>query len=187
MKFSLQRVYRVSACFPKDVTNGVTLLAMTDQQRILKSQYHASLAMLRQGIEACPDDLWLREAKNPFWKLSYHTLYFTHMYLQRNFESFVPWESHRAGPNKMDETGGGPYTKAEILAYWVVCDQMVDAALGKLDLSSSESGFSWYPVSKLEHQIISIRHIQHHAAQLADRLRAAIDFGMRWVGSAEVK
>ena len=28
-------------------------------------------------------------------------------------------------------------------------------------------------MSKLEHQLVNLRHIQHHAAQLADRLRSA--------------
>jgi len=44
-----------------------------------------------------------------------------------------------------------------------------------LDLDSAESGFSWYQMSKLEHQLVNIRHIQHHGAQLADRLRSAAD------------
>ena len=51
-----------------------------------------------------------------------------------------------------------------------------------LDLDSTESGFSWYRMSKLEHQLVNIRHIQHHGAQLADRLRSAADIGIRWVG-----
>ena len=51
-----------------------------------------------------------------------------------------------------------------------------------LDLNSTESGFSWYRMSKLEHQLVNIRHIQHHGAQLADRLRSAADIGISWVG-----
>jgi hypothetical protein len=47
------------------------------------------------------------------------------------------------------------------------------AALDKLDLENSQSGFPWYRMSKLEHQLVNLRHIQHHAAQLADRLRSA--------------
>jgi hypothetical protein len=37
-------------------------------------------------------------------------------------------------------------------------------------------------MGKLEHQFINIRHIQHHAAQLADRLRVAKNVGVAWVG-----
>ena len=35
-----------------------------------------------------------------------------------------------------------------------------------------------------EHQLVNLRHIQHHAAQLADRLRTARDHGVRWVGGS---
>ncbi len=66
--------------------------------------------------------------------------------------------------------------------YWSFCDRIVDDAVDALDLDSAESGFSWYRMSKLEHQLVNLRHIQHHGAQLADRLRSAADIGIRWVG-----
>ena len=68
-----------------------------------------------------------------------------------------------------------------------MCDAMVDSAVDAFDPLSSESGFSWYKVSKLEHQIISIRHIQLGAAQLAARLRAALNVGVEWVGAGASK
>ena len=43
----------------------------------LKSQYHASLAMLREAIERCPPEEWLStDHKNAFWQVSYHALFF---------------------------------------------------------------------------------------------------------------
>jgi hypothetical protein len=39
-------------------------------KEIIKSQYGASLAMLRQAIVGCPDSLWQNpEHKNQFWHL----------------------------------------------------------------------------------------------------------------------
>jgi len=32
-------------------------------------------------------------------------------------------------------------------------------------------------------QIVNIRHIQHHAAQLIDRVRSAAGVGIRWVAA----
>jgi hypothetical protein len=55
-------------------------------------------------------------------------------------------------------------------------------AVDTLDLDNPQSGFHWYKMSKLEHQFVNIRHVQHHAAQLADRLRAAADIGTPWIG-----
>ena len=57
---------------------------------------------------------------------------------------------------------------------------MDDDAVAGLDLNDPQNGFSWYNVPKAEHQIINIRHIQYHQAQLADRLRAATGAGVGW-------
>jgi len=78
-----------------------------------------------------------------------------------------------------------PYTRGEVLDYWRACDELVDGAVDALNLHDPVSGFSWYEVPKFEHQIINIRHIQHHTAQLADRLRAAADVGINWVGAPD--
>src|SRR5512147_1987592 len=71
---------------------------------ILKSQYHAALAMLRDSIERCPEGLWSSsEFRNPFWRIAYHSLYYTHFYLQPNADSFRPWEHHQTGIQFMDD------------------------------------------------------------------------------------
>ncbi len=75
-----------------------------------------------------------------------------------------------------------PYSKAQVLELWAICDGLVDGAVDGFDLDSPECGFWWYTMGKLEHQFINIRHIQHHTAQLADRLRVAKDVGVPWVG-----
>ncbi len=164
---------------------------------VLKSQYHATLAMLRETIEGCPDELWFsKEYTNSFWQIAYHSLFFAHLYMQPNEAAFRPWEHHQSDVQNPDGIPGPPdpnsalpliprpYTRAEVLAYWSVCEQMVDRAVDALDLRSPDSGFSWYKVSKLEHQIINIRHIEHHMAQLADRLRSSAGTGVKWVGAA---
>jgi hypothetical protein len=38
-------------------------------------------------------------------------------------------------------------------------------------------------MSKLEHQFVNIRHIQHHGAQLIDRVRSATHVGIGWVAA----
>lgn len=159
----------------------------------LKGQYHAALGMLRQAIDRCPESLWTSNGHPcPFWHIAYHTLFFTHLYLQLNEKAFHPWEHHRdeyqflgtlPWPPHRPPNIGEPYTRAEIREYWRVCDQIVDSTVDTLDLSSPDCGFSWYTMPKLEHQVMNIRHIQHHAAQLADRLRSAADLGVDWLGS----
>src|SRR5262245_20948685 len=166
---------------------------------VLKSQYHASLAMLRDAVARCPADVWSsREHKNAFWQVAYHTVFFTHLYLQRDETSFRPWAQHQAAVQHQDGIAGpadpnsplplipNPYTQQQVLEYLAFCDQMVDAAVDGLDLDSPDCGFWWYKLSKMEHQFVNIRHVQHHTAQLADRLRSAADIGIAWVGARPV-
>ena len=154
----------------------------------LKSQYYASLAMLSGAIDACPAELWTSDRYvNPFWQVAYHTLFYTHLYLQPAEADFVPWKHHREAHNRF-ATGPDegliliPYSVAEIQSYCHYCQGMVDAAVDRLDLTAPESGFYWYRMSKLEHQFVNLRHIQHHTGQLADRLRQEADRGVEWVG-----
>jgi hypothetical protein len=165
----------------------------------LKSQYHAGLRMLRLAIEACPDDLWAKDAhRNAFWLVAYHVLFYTHFYLEPHADDFRPWERHRpevqymsrAAPGGAGEEGAGragderfePYSKRDLLEYWEACDARVDAAVDALDLTSPESGFYWYAMSKVEHQMLNLRHLGHHAGQLYDRVRSATGRGVDWVG-----
>ena len=173
---------------------------------VLKSQYHAALAMLRDAIERCPDRLWATgDYRNPFWRIAYHVLYYTDFYLQPNADSFRPWEKHQTGIQFMDDLErpanrasigelphrpsrtGEPYKKDEVLAYWSICDSSIDRAVDALDLAAPDCGFFWYKVTKLEHQLISLRHLQHHTAQLADRVRATTNTGIAWVGNVAAK
>lgn len=162
---------------------------------VLKSQYHAALAMLRDAIDQCPDDLWLdTRPTNAFWQIAYHALFFTQLYLGADLASFRPWAEHQRDTQNEDGIGGPPdpastlpvipraYSKEQVIRYWEICDRMVDGAVDALDLRRKDSGFHWYKMSKLEHQIVNIRHIQHHTAQLADRIRAAKNSGVKWVG-----
>jgi hypothetical protein len=163
---------------------------------MLKSQYHAALAMLGETIKRCPGDVWANpNHRNAWWQVAYHTLFFAHLYLQPNEAAFRPWREHQADVQNPDGIAGPPdpnsslplipqpYSRDQILEYWSICDEMVDNAVDALDLLSRNSGFSWYKVSKLEHQIVNIRHIQIGAALLAERLRSEADIGIGWVGS----
>lgn len=177
--------------------------AIAHMRAVLASQFHAGLAMLRQAIERCPDELWTndRDYPNPFWRIAYHTLYYVHLYIQPSAADFTPWEHHQTSIQDMDDIPappgilelielphrppqtGEPYTKEQLLAYQRICEDMIDEAVDALDLLAPDSGFSWYRVSTLEHKIVAIRHLQHHVAQLGQRLRTAAGVEVDWVGA----
>ena len=116
-------------------------MADLELKPILKSQYHAALAMLRDAVEKCPDDLWTATGHlSAFWQVAYHTVFFTHLYLHRDEASFEPWAGHQRRVQHQDGLTGradpesalpqlpDPYSKAEVLSYWQVCDDMVPEA-----------------------------------------------------------
>lgn len=163
-----------------------------DIRLVLKSQYHAALKTLKAAIETCPDVMWADPADEApaFWRVAYHTLFFAHFYLQQNKDVFKRWERHRAEAemfavpweNFRAPKPCGPYTKADLLEYWAIVDGAIDAGVDKLDLETAQCGFPWYKMGTLEHQIVNIRHIQHHAAILSGRLRREARIGIDWVG-----
>jgi hypothetical protein len=159
----------------------------------LKRQYRAALAMLRDAVDRCPDAVWADPTPtNAFWQVAYHTVYFTHLYLQPDEATFRPWAGHQGDVQHEDGIAGPadpasplpllppPYGKAQVLAYLDHVDASVDG-VDALDLTAAASGFSWYSMGKLEHQFVNLRHVQHHVGQLADRVRAATGEGVPWV------
>ena len=153
----------------------------------VKSQYLASLEMLRQAIVTCPDSLWNSSAyRNQYWHIAYHVLFYTHLYLQPSEEDFVPWDKHRdacrsLGPGPEGAEVREPYSQEEILAYHELCRAQVEEQVAALDPEAA-SGFYWLPFDKLELQFYNIRHIQQHTGELCERLWAAEGIEVPWVG-----
>ncbi|MEX2243320.1 MAG: hypothetical protein WD716_05670 [Fimbriimonadaceae bacterium] len=168
-----------------------------DIRTALKGQYKAGLAMLRDCIVKCPDDVWVagmpiitpdpggrtnqeREART-FWRVAYHCLFYTHLYSMPREEDFVAWARHDdlasniwIGPDEPIPPKETTYSQADLLGYldWMVTQ--VDGWVDALDLSSPESGFYWYKeFPKLDHQILNVRHIGVHVGQLSERLMLA--------------
>jgi hypothetical protein len=149
-------------------------------RQALKEQYHAGLAMLAECVEKCPEETWIEgEDLRTFWRIAYHAAFFTHLYLGQKEEAFQPWPGRREGipqPGDVDEDlseWAEIYPRDEILDYLRFIDGRVDPTLDRLDLDSDETGFSWYPdMSKLSHQIMSLRHLQGHVGQLSELLMA---------------
>lgn len=159
---------------------------------VIARQYRAALEMLRQAIAGCPERLWLDAGcENRYWHVAYHALFFAHLYLQDSEAAFQPWAKHRPNfqflgpapwPPHERANRDLPYSKDEILEYLEFCRAEVEAKVPRVEFSAP-SGFRWLKFDKLELQFYNIRHIQHHSAQLADRLRNAEGVGVRWTAS----
>ena len=165
-----------------------------DDAAILSSfaqQYRAGLAMLRQAIEKCPDEVWLAtDFRNPYWHVAYHTVFYTHFYAHPSDAEFRPWAKHRKDTNffseRPDQPGVKlppvePYSREEVREYCDLCRDEISARLEQ-DRLEGPSGFAWLPFSRFELHVYNLRHLQHHTGQLADRLRARANIGVPWVG-----
>jgi hypothetical protein len=161
-------------------------------QETLRRQYRASLEMLRQAIDQCPEPLWLDpNYPNRFWHIAYHALFYSHLYLQAGEAEFKPWTKRRPDYQFLGPTSWPPherpkielpYSQAEVLEYHGVCCGEVEERVRSLELDSP-SGFPWLPFSRMELHLYNLRHLQHHAGQLIDRLRTADNIGVAWVGT----
>lgn len=151
-------------------------------------QHFAALAMLRQAVEVCPDDLWLEgEFPRSTWRIAYHAAYYVHLYLYPDLESFTVWEKHRekagqlwGSPKKVE-----PYTREEMMEYIDLIVKEVPERLPLLDWNSPESGFPWYEnCGKVEHMILSLRHVQGHTGQISELLIAR-GIETDWIGNLQ--
>ena len=153
---------------------------------VIKSQYHASLEMLKQVIEGCPPELWdSPEHKNRYWNVAAHILFYTHFYLHPTEQDFQPWPKLSLEARSFDPPEDGkekqPLTQTEVLEYLAYLQARVDPMVEALDLNA-ESGFYWLKFNKLELQFYNIRHVMQHTGELAERLWQSAGVEIHWVG-----
>ncbi len=157
-----------------------------DFKHAVKNQYQASLDMLGQAIEKCPDAMWNDQTyTNKFWQLAFHTLYFVDLYTQGTDKNFVAWEKHKDGFEFLDrlpEQAPIPiddaYSKAEILEYYNHILKNIEARIDATDMEVI-SEVSWIPFTSFELQLHNIKHIHHHVGMMFDRLRNS-DIDVEW-------
>lgn len=156
---------------------------MTDlYKQAVTAQFEASLCMLNECIEKCPEEHWEGLiAKYPFWMVAYHALCFTDLRLWPSEEAFRPREEfHPKGMAELNEEyPSRKFEKAELLEYAAVCRRMLLEVMPGERLEAP-SGFSGLPITRAELHLHSMRHIQHHTGQLGAYLRrVGVDTG--WV------
>lgn len=152
-------------------------------KRALARQFRAGLAMLRECVERCPDDLWesvVDEPPRTFWRIAYHAAFYTHFYLAQNHLVFKAWERHvnHAVMTFVEDEDqlppeGTVYWQRDLIEYIDFLSGEMDEIIDRLDLESLESGFPWYEnFPKLDHVLLTLRHLGVHVGQLQELLFA---------------
>ena len=156
-----------------------------DLRVTLWRQFGAAVAMLENAIRACPDELWGDQDRNPqFWAMVFHTLFFLEYYHADSREGFMPPEPF--GLTELDPSGLLPervYTKDEMLGYLEHCRKRLRLVIDTANLDEPQK-FGSVDGTILEELLYSMRHVQHHSAQLNLLLRQEVDDAPRWVGAA---
>jgi hypothetical protein len=155
----------------------------------LWQQFGASIDMLGNAIDACPDELWSDRSQQPeYWYLVFHTLFWLDFYLSESREAFAPQPPF--GLEEMDPAGVLPervYTKDELKTFLehgrrkcrAYIDNLEDETAGQRCKAGSPD------MSVVELLLYNMRHVQHHAAQLNLILRQKIDSAPGWVSRAK--
>ncbi|HEU4451854.1 MAG TPA: DinB family protein, partial [Longimicrobium sp.] len=115
-------------------------------------------------------------------------LFFLDYYLSDSFEDFVPPAPFNL--DELDPAGVLPprvYTKDEMRAYLRHGRAKAQAVVEGLteERAREHRRFSNRDGTLLELVLVSLRHVQHHTAQLNLILRQTIDDAPRWVGRAK--
>lgn len=171
-------------------------------QQGLWEQFGAAIQMLRNALEACPEEMWhYRVAPEypevfyvgEFWYVGYHTLFWLDLYLTGKEEDFLAPAELRSGQADpafeavLDKVYSRPiraYSKQELLWYLDYCYEKCRTKIeGLTEANAGEPLAVWLPVGEFELLLYNMRHVQEHAAQLAlvlgERLPGVLDWVAR--------
>lgn len=155
-------------------------------KEILWRQFGASIDMLQNAIEFCPESLW--DTEQQFGYNAYHCTFFLDYYLTLNPTAFTPPEPFSLSEFE-DRLPERIYTKAEVLDYLQFCRKKCKNLIGSMTNEIYNS--DWENESKtMKYNVIEIllynmRHVQHHTAQLNLLLRKNINDAPQWIYEAE--
>lgn len=158
---------------------------------LIKRQHHTALAMFKQAVETCPDDLWLAGAfPRNTWRIAYHALAFFHLYLYPKLDSWKKWPDHRIECTWLegdDVPEMPPYTREQTLEFIELIESEIDSQIDSLDFEDKKGGFTWYPnVGPAELQVLSLRHFHGHLGQIAEILFGE-GLDVEWIGQLEAQ
>lgn len=158
----------------------------------LWKQFGASIDMLKNAIELCPDEYWNTNKRILYY--SYHTLLFLDYYLTSPAQEIKPLLPFTlTEPENIPE--GAPddmvperlYTRDEILGYLDFCRNKCYRVIS--GLTEEKLHARWVSAYKnysfFEMLLYNMRHVQHHAAQLNLLLRQGINDAPDWVSRAD--
>jgi uncharacterized damage-inducible protein DinB len=159
------------------------------RNEMIWSQFGASIDMLENAIEACPEDVWGDKAGfQEVWYLAYHTLFWLDLYLHGPIEGFQP--PRPFGLEEINPAGVFPdrvYRKDELLDYLQHCRKKLRDTLNGMDDEAATRTITHGTRQMSFEELLwyNMRHVQHHVAQLNLILRQRTDAAPVWVSKTK--
>jgi hypothetical protein len=155
------------------------------------SQLGASLDMLENAINLCPEKVWYQNKSfSDFWYITYHTLFWLDFNMTESPEDFIAPKN--IGETELDPKGILPekvFSKEELKSYLKHCRIKCKTTIENLNEESinKDYKFGTIELTFFELLLYSMRHVQHHTGQLNLKLRQKIDSAPRWVKAVNNK
>ncbi len=156
---------------------------------ILRRHFEPTLEMLRQAIEACPEELWDDRDEGPaFWQYAYHTLFWLDLWLSDSLAAFQAPPFHTR--DALLEAGEAPsvtYPPQQLGAYleqvYAKCALFFEGLTP--DNVTQESEFFGRMWAAGDRILAQLRHIQHHVGHMNGLLKRRVGVSPGWVGYNE--
>ncbi len=155
-------------------------------KQIARSQFGATIDMLENSIEACPEEIWDDGTRDfsSYWYMVSHTLFWLDLYLSGTAENFAPPAPFTL--DELDPAGVIPartYTKDELLKYLRHCREKFREVVKNLtgEKANEICKFGSTEMKFGELLLDNMRHVQHHTAQLNLILRQRTDYAPPWI------
>jgi hypothetical protein len=159
-------------------------------REIIWQQFGAALDTLENAIVNCPDETWGDQTGfHAYWYMVYHTLFWLDYYLADSWENYKPPAPFTLG--EMDPEGVFPdrvYSKEEMLGFLKIGGNNARKLIATMDEERAERPYKFRKaqISTAELILYTMRHLQHHSAQLNLLLRQRHDQGSAWVAVSKV-
>ena len=166
---------------------------------VLWRQFGATIDMLGNALEACPEGLWkahmwsdpqMPVEFSDFWYVAYHTIFWLDLYLSGSVEGFMPPAPYTL--DELDSLGILPervYTRDELQSYLAHCRKKCHETIVQLTDGQAHRmcSFSWSMggISFEELLLDNMRHVQEHGAQLNLFLGQEIGSPTGWVAQTK--
>jgi hypothetical protein len=158
----------------------------------VRSQLIASLNMLKDCIDRCPENEWNEKHNDhPFSQVVFHTLFDCDLNLSFDENDLRNQRFHKENVQEYgeyeeleDKIRNRVYEKSFIIKYYAHCIEKVFQLTNNEindDMILPKNDF-YKTMTKLERYINCIRHTQHHVAQLGFRLQLLTMKEMDWIG-----